>query len=789
MRTTLRRVVASTTLLGLALPAAAAYLLADRGPIMVLPGPSPYVLLAVLLLTTLASNLVAVPVRRGEQVEELTLLEAAVLANVLLLPPRHALWLPVAAVVLSCVITRRDPVKSLFNVGNLAASSALLVLVVHLASTPGEGLSGRTVLGLLAGLVVFTLVNLVNLTRVLAAAEGHADAVLSDGWRLAALTLPGHLSIGGSAVLAAAVAPALLPFAFIPAVSLVVAFRAVARGVEERERSSRLLSLSQALAVRRDPEDLLPTFLRLCREAFDADVALAILDTAGTGGTAQVVRVDGQGNVLRRPADDAEVSLLRKPAGDGGLVHAAELGGSGHGLVAALEAEGRRLGVVVLAEREGRRQLQARELVLLTPMASALAAALQGSEHLRGQAEATSNLQAVVDQSSDGILVLDGAGQVALWSPALHALTGHDEAAATGQPLAALLRTLSADGSPCDPFQEGRVLLTPAAPQAVVELTLLRDDGDKRVLRCSHAAAFVDGVLTRDVVLVHDVTRERQLERLKADFIATVSHELRTPITPIKGYAELLRRRGAALSPERRDECLAVISDRCDHLTRLVEDLLLASRISATEGSAPAHVEMGSDDLCALVLRAAGDFGTEGERVRISLADSAIEVACDPMRVIQVLTNLIGNALKYSSPGSPVEVLLGRDEDEAYVDVVDEGRGIPNDQLERVFEKFHRVEDPMRMTTGGTGLGLYIARQLTHAMGGHLSCTSTLGVGSVFRFTLPRVTRDPAPEAAAAGSSADGGYPFAAARAAHAARGALPRRPADDRVAEGARLR
>jgi signal transduction histidine kinase len=124
--------------------------------------------------------------------------------------------------------------------------------------------------------------------------------------------------------------------------------------------------------------------------------------------------------------------------------------------------------------------------------------------------------------------------------------------------------------------------------------------------------------------------------------------------------------------------------------------------------------------------------------VRLTLPVDPVPVTCDPMRVIQVLTNLIGNALKYSPPGSPVEVSLVVDSGRAFVDVADHGRGIPADQLERVFEKFHRVEDPMRMTTGGTGLGLYIARQLASAMGGTLECASTLGAGSVFRFVLQR---------------------------------------------------
>ncbi len=753
MSAPLHRVIRDTALLGVLLPVAAVFALADEGPVLPLPGASTLALIALLLVVTMAANLIAVPVRRGEQVEELTLLEAAVIVDVLLLPARHALWLPVAAVVLTCLLARRDPVKSLFNAGNLAASSAALVAVVHLISGPGEGLSVRTVIALLAGLAVFTAVNLLNLTRVLVAArELQARAVLADGWRLAALTLPGHLSIAGSAGLAAATAPALLPFAFLPAVALVFAFRARADGVEERERSSRLLSLSHALAVRRDPEDLLPTFLRLCRTAFGADAAMAVLEPGDPEAVAQTIWADAHGESRRR-ADDRELRLLQRPAGEGGRLLDQELRHDDRGLVAPLEADGRRLGVIVLVTAGRRTRLNQRELVLLTPLASALAAALQGAEHLRSLTEVTSNLQTVVDQSSDGILVLDGAGTVELWSPALAALTGHGQDEALGQPLRALIRTLGTDGTACDPFQAGRVLLTPRAPHASVDLTLLRDDGEQRVLRCAHAAVFADGVLTRDVVLVHDITRERQVERLKADFIATVSHELRTPLTPIKGYADLLRRRGASLSPERRDECLAVISDRCEHLARLVEDLLLASRISATEGSAPAQVEMGSEDLCTLVRRAASDFGLEGQRVRLSMADEAIHVACDPMRVIQVLSNVLSNALKYSSPGSPVEVLIGRDEDEAYVDVVDEGRGIPADQLERVFDKFHRVEDPIRMTTGGTGLGLYIARQLAAAMGGQLGCTSTLGVGSVFRLTLPRVTPEavPTPRGGAAG--------------------------------------
>jgi PAS domain S-box-containing protein len=379
------------------------------------------------------------------------------------------------------------------------------------------------------------------------------------------------------------------------------------------------------------------------------------------------------------------------------------------------------------------------DLTLFTSLAAALAVALRGTDHLRRLVEETSKLQAVVDRSSDGILVLDSDGAVQLWSPAVEQLTGRSAYEALGLPLGDLLTATDRDGEPVDAFAVARSQLSPGEPNAVVELSLRRSDGDVRVVRCAHAGVFADGgSLERDVVLLHDVTRERQVERLKADFIATVSHELRTPVTPIKGYADLLLRRGHAMTPERRSECLEVISDRAAHLARLVEDLLLASRISVTSGSSAAQVSMGSSDLVALVQRASGDFGDDGERLRLHLPAEPVAVACDPLRAVQVLGNLIGNALKYSAPGTPVDVRLVLRDGAAAVEVEDRGRGIPADQLDKVFEKFHRVEDPMRMTTGGTGLGLYIAQELTRAMGGELACRSVLGVGSTFVLTLQR---------------------------------------------------
>ncbi len=780
-RSPLGRLLLAATVLSLLVQGVARYVVAADGPVVDLTGALPWasggVLLAGLLALTVLGDLVSVPLRHGEQVERLTFFEAALLLDVALLPAGRALTVSVAAMLLREVVRRRPVQKSLFNVTMLATASGFLVLVVHAITDPDAGLGPRTVVALVGGTLVFAAVNLLHMSRLLGVvAEADPWETVRDEARLSTVMALGNVALGGTVLAVASSAPAMLPFTVMPAAALLVAYRAAAQEAEERERSTRLLELSQLLAGRSGGDDLLAGFLELARQVFGADVAAAVLDAgAQPGGTEPLTVLDDRlGGSTRRPASTRERRLLERVTLDGAGTFTTDLpDGWERALVAPLEAEGRRLGAVMLAVRDRSHALGARELTLLTPTASALAVALRAAAHLRRVEEETGKLQAVVDQSSDGILVLDGDGVVQLWSPAVARLSGRSSAAAVGRRLPDLVVTRDAQDVRCDPFLVGRALLTPEEPQATVEVTLLRDDGEERVVRSSFAGAYDDDAqLQRVVVILHDVTRERQVERLKADFIATVSHELRTPVTPIKGYADLLLRKGDRMTPEKRIECLEVIVDRAGHLARLVEDLLLASRISATEGASAAQVEMGQDDLAALTARACKDFGAEGDRVTVRLPDAPLLVACDPVRVIQVLTNLVGNALKYSTPGSPVDVCLRVVDGVARVEVSDSGRGIPADQLERVFDKFHRVEDPMRMTTGGTGLGLYIARQLASAMGGTLACSSTLNVGSVFTFELrlalgsPLAGRPQAPATVAAAPVPTGAVPSGPAVAA-----------------------
>jgi signal transduction histidine kinase len=239
-------------------------------------------------------------------------------------------------------------------------------------------------------------------------------------------------------------------------------------------------------------------------------------------------------------------------------------------------------------------------------------------------------------------------------------------------------------------------------------------------------------------VIVHDVTRIRQTERAKADFVATVSHELRTPITPIKGYVELLQARGSSMPEDKRQDMLGIIAERADHLARLVEDLLLASRISSADRAAVPGLRRELVDLVVAARRAATDWLRRADcRLELELPDEPLQVDADPLRLVQVLANLLSNAHKYSPADQPVRLRVWQDGGWAKAAVIDQGRGIPREELDRIFDKFHRVEDPMTMTTGGTGLGLYIARELARAMGGDIEAASALRHGSTFTARLP----------------------------------------------------
>jgi PAS domain S-box-containing protein len=703
----IRRRVGAVTVIGAALAAAVVAGFADPGRVLagpVLPGAW---LLPVLIGVTCAGELTVVRLRHGEAIEELTLCEAAIIVDVLVLPAREALLAAVVGLALATLIQRRPVVKALFNLGTYTAGVSALTAITHLVSgTPGH-VTVRVVAGATLGTGAFAAVNLFCLAQILGHISGvRPGQVVRDQARLSAYIAVGTLATGLPAAVVGLNAPLLLPFMAMPALALTYAYRAAVQEADERARSAVLLRLSHALATR---DDVLRQFTVLTREAFNADLAVVALAP-----TAYTVDSQDPETVATGPVPETLVPYLGVTAPT--LVSDRRL------LVVPLEGSGCRYGIVALAVRRGR--LRTRDVTVLAPLAGALGAALAGGEHLDRLVEETSKLQAIAEQSTEGILMVDGDGIVQMWSQAFTDLTEIPRAEATGRRLHDLLDI---------PDPQERAALIPVsayAPKVAAELTVRRPDGEPRRLRLAHSAVFVDGTLVRDVVVASDLTREHRTERLKSDFIATVSHELRTPLTPIIGYLDLLRTKGDRMTERKRQDCLDLLAERARHLSRLVEDLLTVSR--AGDGDLALQVSLGSHDPVPLVRQVAADLASP--RIALDLPDDPVPVRCDPGRTVQVLANLVGNALKYSDDA--VQVRLRGDGNRVDVDVVDGGRGIPSDQTEKVFEKFHRVEDPMTMSTSGTGLGLFIARRLAQAMGGDIGLVTALGTGSTFTLTL-----------------------------------------------------
>jgi two-component system, sensor histidine kinase and response regulator len=234
------------------------------------------------------------------------------------------------------------------------------------------------------------------------------------------------------------------------------------------------------------------------------------------------------------------------------------------------------------------------------------------------------------------------------------------------------------------------------------------------------------------------VVRLTELDQLKSQFVATASHELRTPLSIIKGFTNLLTRRDDfGFDRDTEMQYLGLIDSQVNALTSLVDDMLSASRIE----SGRVRLQRERMDLLPMVQRQLATFRiAAAERkidVRLEQGDSAVAYA-DAQQVEQVFVNLVSNAIKYSYDGGSVLVNLVAGPEYITISARDAGVGIPTDQMDQLFSKFTRLANPRSVQAGGTGLGLFIARNWVEANGGRIWAESEENVGSTFSFTLPR---------------------------------------------------
>jgi len=247
------------------------------------------------------------------------------------------------------------------------------------------------------------------------------------------------------------------------------------------------------------------------------------------------------------------------------------------------------------------------------------------------------------------------------------------------------------------------------------------------------AAHIVQLLIKQQLVdRIANLEAERRLQQLQDNFIATISHELCTPLGFIKGYATTLLREDASWDEETRREFLTIIDEESDRLRELIDNILDSSRLQAGTLRMSTHKVRLNELLNEVVLRAASRY--QGLTILLEPCDKVI-TQVDPLRIVQVFDNLVGNAVKYA-PGSPVHVSLTTTDQQCHIQVKDFGPGISKEHLVHLFERFYRVPDGGK-DIHGTGLGLYICQEIILAHGGKIEVESELGKGTIFHIFIP----------------------------------------------------
>ena len=338
-------------------------------------------------------------------------------------------------------------------------------------------------------------------------------------------------------------------------------------------------------------------------------------------------------------------------------------------------------------------------------------------------------LEATLGSLQEAVLLIDAHNYVLLANPAFHAIFPK-AGRILGERLElalhsdAFLRHVAA-------VRAGR-----AKPREEIEFVDAR--GSTWLEVTGSPVATLGGERGALLFVLHDITRQKRLENVRKDFVANVSHELRTPLAVIKGYVETLVDAHDTMPLADRDKFLKTIQRHAERLNSLLEDLLVLSRLeSAQPGLARERV-----DLTRLLADALEDFRARpeaaGHRLALAVDEAVPPILADPLKLGQVVDNLVSNALKYTPPGSRIEITARIPEaDTVELAVRDDGPGIPEADLPHIFERFYRVEKGRAREKGGTGLGLSIVKHIVQLHGGRVWAESRPGAGTTFFCTLP----------------------------------------------------
>jgi two-component system phosphate regulon sensor histidine kinase PhoR len=339
--------------------------------------------------------------------------------------------------------------------------------------------------------------------------------------------------------------------------------------------------------------------------------------------------------------------------------------------------------------------------------------------------EDRARLHAVLSSMVEGVLVLDQESKILLMNAAIERMFLLEESAVLGRPLIEVFRHEQLHQLVQRALERG----TDQSEEIVMFIP------DERVFAVQASVSEKGGVAA--VLVFHDVSNLKRLERVRKDFVANVSHELRTPLTSIKGYIEALID-GAKDDPQKCVEFLGIIQKHSDQLNALLADLLQLSTIESGQYQWRRGTVSISDliDRAVHLLRPQAE--KKGQTISTGSAEGVGPVTGDAEKLTEVLINLIDNAIKYTPKDGRIGVEARPLEDGVEIAVSDTGIGIPSKEIPRIFERFYRVDRARSREMSGTGLGLSIVKHIIEAHGGKVSVESRVGKGSRFIVTLPK---------------------------------------------------
>jgi signal transduction histidine kinase len=389
-----------------------------------------------------------------------------------------------------------------------------------------------------------------------------------------------------------------------------------------------------------------------------------------------------------------------------------------------LIARNRTLGAILFIAAESKRRYTEEDLRLAEELAARAALALDNSRLYR-EAEERAQAARALATIADGVFLVDGEGIIRIWNSAAEAITGHHANDVRGRSARDVLRDWDRISELIPIGEPGQ--LPPLAPHTV-PVALPRGE----------LWLSISGVGSAEgtVYAFRDVTSEIRLDRLKSEFVATVSHELRTPLAAVYGAAVTLAQRDLSQREDVREQLVSQIAEQSERLAAIVEDILLTGELDAGRLRLE-RAEVDPVEVTRAAVEAARPRLPNGTTLELVAGDVG-RLETDAGRLRQVLDNLIENAIKYSPNGGRTEVRLDANDTVVRLSVEDRGVGIPAEEHERIFEKFYRLDPDQTHGVGGSGLGLYVCRELVARMEGRISVESAPGRGSTFTIELPR---------------------------------------------------